>query len=656
MTRVRVAAAIGFVLLIGPNQLLNAQDEEEVRPAALPEQGCTFKADPAAFLNAQSRAHEAINRRLKEFPRVASARKTAETPQAPLAHRNFVDDFILGKLEQQNIQPARISSDEEFVRRVYLDIIGRIPSAQTVKDFVANTDARKRDSLIEALLLAPEFNDKWAVWFQDLVGMTDEPSTGLRRPRVEGRNKFDFWIREKLSHNASMTSIVRAAITSTGNNYFIENAPVNFTVLGSVAMGPIQDSYDMMMVKSTTAFLGLGHYDCLTCHNGRGHLEQVSSWGTKTTRADAHRMAAHFARVRLAAVRGAVQYEHPLYNSTEVTDATTGTYDLNTTFGNRPNRTPYGTERNLTPEYRDRTKATGNWREAFADKLTSDPLFGVNFANRIWKEFFGVALVDPVDFLDPDRLDPANPPQAPWTLQPLNPELLQRLAKHFVENDTNLREFIKLLVSSSTYQLSSEYDGEWQPEYVPLFARHYPRRLWAEEVHDAIVQATGVLPQYSWPLINAQTVTRGTAANLLPKSDPVSWAMKVPDINEPRYLNGTQNNSATTFMNTFNRGNRDTARRASTGSILQQMSLMNDNAMVLSKIKMAVSPTLKELARIGANADLVDELWLTFLSRKPTQQERDKAVIHLLKATNRNAAIEDLAWVAINKVDFLFSY
>jgi hypothetical protein len=650
--RVELWVAIGFVLLLG-NPVFG-QDETEAVPIP-PDQGCTFKADPSEFLNAQSKAHEAIHRRLKDFGGAKVARRQAVAAPEPLPHRNFIDNHILGKLEQMNIQPARLSSDEEFIRRVYLDVIGRIPTASAVKDFVASADTNKRANLVNALILAPEFNDKWAVWFEDLVGMTELPSTGNRRPQVEGRNSFDAWIREKISHNLSMTSIVTTAITGTGNNYYSENGPANFAVLGSVAMGPIQDSYDMMTVKSTTAFLGLGHYDCLMCHSGRGHLDQLSSWATKTTRSDAHRMAAHFSRVRLTTVREAVQYEHPLYNSTEVQDAATGTYDLNTTFGNRPNRTPYGTERNLSPEYRDRTKATGNWRTAFAQKLTADPLFGINFANRLWKEFFGLALVDPVDTLDPDRLDPANPPAAPWTLQAANPELLQELARFFVENDTNLREYIKLLVLSTSYQLSSEYDGEWKAEYVPLFARHYPRRMWAEEVHDAIVQSTGVMPQYSWLLVNNQTVTRGTAANAMPKSDPVSWAMKMPDIIEPRYNNGTNNNGAVTFMNTFNRGNRDTARRASTGSILQQLSLMNDNTVVLQKIKMAASPTLKELAKISDNGALVDELWLTFLSRKPTEIERTKAVAHLQKGT-RNTAIEDLAWVAVNKVDFLFSY
>jgi hypothetical protein len=584
-------------------------------------------------------------------------RRSAATPAnaAPLERRNLIDFYILGKLEEVGVTPARLSTDEEFVRRVYLDITGRIPSANSLKEFIASTDPNKRDNLIDTLVSAPEFNDKWAVWIEDLLGITERLSTSGRAVQVEGRNAFDAWLREKMSHNWSMIDIAKAVVTGTGNNYQFENGPANLMVASSVGMGPIQDTYDMMLVKTTNAFLGLGHYDCLLCHNGRGHTDQLSSWATRTTRADAHRMAAHFSRVRLSGVPNTVQYQNPLYNSTNVTDAATGTYDLTTTFGNRPNRTPYGTERNLQPEYRDGARASGNWREAFANKVTSDPLFAINLTNRMWKEFFGLAMIDPVDALDPDRLDPNHPPKAPWTLQATHPDLLQALAEDFRRNGTSLRELIKVIAKSSAYQMSSRYDGEWKAQYVPLFARHYPRRLWAEEVHDAIVQASGVTPQYSYLLVNNQTVAQGTPANSLPKSEPTPWAMKMPDINEPRYLNSLTNGSAVTFMASFTRGNRDTTRRGGSGSILQQLSIMNDNTVVLSRLKMATSPGLRELAKITENAGLVDELWLTFISRLPTETERAKAVAHLGKG-NRNTAIEDLAWVAVNKMDFLFSY
>lgn len=630
---------------------LHAQNDSEELPP--PEQGCTFRSDPSKFLNAQRRTRDVVHQRTKNF---TTPRSAAGDAQETILRRNFIDEAIFGKLEAMKVPSARLTTDEEFVRRVYLDIIGRIPSSNDVKEFTANGAGDKRDRLIEALITSPEFNDKWSVWFEDLVGMTEIVSTAARHPRVEGRNAFDGWIREQLSHNRPMKEIAYKTLTGGGNNFFSENGPANFAILGSAAMGPIQDTFDMMLVKSTSSYLGLGHYDCLLCHSGRNHLEQLTVWGTRGTRLEAQRMAAHFGRTRLNnVVPQTGQYGHALYLSTDVVDLQAGTYDLNTSFGNRPNRTPIGSLRNLTPEYRDGTVASGNWRVAFADKLVNDPLFGVNFANRVWKEFFGMGLVDPVDTLDPDRLDPAKPPPEPWTLQATHPELLLKLGAFFVQNDTNLRELIKTIAQSSAYQLSSRYDAEWKVEYVPLFVRHYPRRMMAEEVHDAIVKATGVMPQLSHALVNNQTVPQGTPANSMPKSEPTSWAMKMPDINEPRYNNGTQNGSVMNFMNSFIRGNRDTARRSDSGSILQQLNLMNDNTVVLSKIKMANSPALKELAKLTDNGELVDELWLNFLSRKPTAAEREKAIAHLTKGS-RNTAIEDLAWVTINKVDFLFSY
>ncbi|MBC8166935.1 MAG: DUF1553 domain-containing protein, partial [Bryobacteraceae bacterium] len=220
-------------------------------------------------------------------------------------------------------------------------------------------------------------------------------------------------------------------------------------------------------------------------------------------------------------------------------------------------------------------------------------------------------------------------------------------ADSFMKDNTDLRSFIRTLVQSNAYQLSSEYEGEWKYEYLTMYARHYPRRLDAEEIHDAILQTTGVPQKYTWPVVNNQTVLQGTA---LQQSSPVESAMKLPDINEPR-----NNGAVNTFLQTFTRGNRDTAVRSQAGSILQQLSIMND-AFVLNRTKITASPALQSIAKIPENNALLDEMFLKFLARKPSDHERDKAVNYLAKAPVRNAAIEDLAWACINKLDFLFSY
>jgi hypothetical protein len=646
----------GFVFRVSASE----EDEPQSREA-----GCTFRADPAEFLQSQSRARSSVFERAAKLGRTNGRNYSVAAESIP--KRNFIDEEILGKLQSLGIPSAPRSSDQEFVRRIHFDLTGRLPSAEDVRTFIENTWPNKREELIEKLLYSPEFGDKWAVWFMDLVSMTEGLSTNARRPRIEGRNSFNLYIRESMSNLKPVRDIVMETITASGNNYYIENGPTNFAVLASAAMGPPQDTYDMMMYRTASAYLGLGHYDCLLCHDGRGHLTGISLWAQRTTRMSAQRMAAHFSRMRLNPIGGTAQYEHPLYNSTDVTDVNAGTYDLNVTFGNRPARCAPGAQplgracvssertipatMSLQPEYRDGSPGgNSNWRVAFAEKLLRDPMFGRNFANRLWKRFFNLGLVDPVDTLDPDRLDPKAPPPAPWTMQATHPELLEKLAQFFIENNTDIRAFIRLLVQSSAYQLSSEYSGPWKLEYVTLFARHYPRRLDAEEIHDAIVKASGMNTEYTWPRVNAETVPRGSA---LPQSEPVKWAMQLPDVNEPR------NNAAVRdFMAAFQRGNRDTVARSQQGSMLQQLYLMNDR-LVTDRIKIVNSPVLQSIARLGTSEAAVDELFLTFLSRLPSQQERDTAVKYLAQSRNnaeRNTLLEDLAWVCINKIEFLYSY
>jgi len=612
-----------------------AEDVPKITSAA----DCTFQVDPDRFLASQGRVRREVNERAMKMNAVfARAIPAAALDAESIPQRNFVDQEIFGKLIKAKVPSAQLSTDAEFLRRIYLDLTGRIPSSDDVRAFLADATPDKRDAVIDKLLYSREFGDRWTMWMGDLLQNTATLNSTNFNRQIQGRNAFFDYIRDAVYNQKSFKTIATEVITATGNNYDIPTAASNFPMAGSTAMGPIQDTYDNMLVKSAGTFLGLTYYDCLLCHNGRGHLDDINLWAANTTRADAESMAAFFSRVRFTRNPETVTTAY-MYNSYAVTDATTGTYDLNTTFGNRPNRIKIGNVVNLTPTYR----ATGaapkdaNWRAAFAQNLVADRMFARNIVNRLWKQMFNLGLVDPVDTLDPARLDPSNPPPAPWTLQATHPELLEKLADEFVRQDYQLRPLLKILVESSAYQLSSRYEGDWTPEYIPLFARHYPRRIEGEEVHDAIVQGTQVFPSYTvqyW-------------------ADRPAWAMQLPEPLEPR-SDGTANN----FMNTFLRGNRDNIQRSQAGSVQQQLYLMND-AFVSNRVKVAASPKLKALAAITNNSDLIDETFLTFLSRYPTDYERSKALPFLLKANTtalRNNAVEDLAWTCINKVDFLFSY
>ncbi|MBI4877517.1 MAG: DUF1553 domain-containing protein [Acidobacteria bacterium] len=555
-----------------------------------------------------------------------------------LPRRNFVDLEIFDKMAAQNVLPARLSGDEEFLRRITLDLTGRIPAPAEIREFLADASPNKRDRWIDRRIDAPEFTDKWTLWLGDLLQNTASSSNVSRQ--IEGRNAFHNWIRGSIAEDKPLWQIAYEAVTGEGVNYAPASGAANYPLVAIAPGGPSQDACDQMLVRSASAFLGLSHYDCLLCHNGRGHLDGISLWGAGTTRLEAQRMAAFFARLRFTRQSNTALEN---YNSYLVWDAPAGTYDLNTNFGNRPNRVAPSVQGrplvNLTPEYRGTgaTPRPENWRASFAEFMLNDPMFARNLANRIWKQMFNLGLAEPVDALDPARLDPDHPPPAPWTLQATHPRLLERLARELKDRNFSLRALVRMLAQSSAYQLSSRYDAEWKLEYVPLFARHYARRLEGEEVHDAIVKATGVMPKYTvqdWPVA-------------------VEWALLLPEPAEPR-----SNGAALGFLNSFLRGNRDNLPRAQSGSILQQLYLMND-AFVTTRVKKAASPGLQAVSGIAGNEAAVNELFLLFLSRRPNDYERQRAVAHLDRAATaaaRDAAIEDLAWVCINKVDFLFSY
>jgi len=592
---------------------------------------CTFRAEPDRFLAAEARAHHRIQERLMSFAPEGPAR-TADSRDVP--RRNYIDHAIFGKLVEKNVRSANLAGDYEFVRRVHLDLTGRIPSAEAVRSFVADTNPNKRDRLIDSLLYSPEFSHRWTMWLGDLL--QNAAANSFQSLQINGRNQYHAWMLKSLDNpDRSLKDMVWEALVGKGNNYDEASAPVNWNVRSRTPGGPAQDSYDTAFNRAATQFLGVGHYDCILCHNGRGHLESLSLWGKDAARTEAQGMAAFFARMRFTYVTN--DQTNYYFNSYSIADAATGNYDLNTTFGNRPNRTAIGSTRAIPPTYRlGQTPKGSDWRAEFATFLVEDPMFARNLANRIWKQLFNMALAEPVDQLDPARMDPKNPPPPGWSLQASHPELLERLAENLTGVNFNLREFVRVLVSSSAYQLSSRYDESWKIDFVPLFARHYPRRLEGEEIHDAIQVGTEVLANYT---------VQGWM-------DTAKWATHLPEPVEPR-----SNGAALNFMNSFFRGNRDTTDRQQLGSILQQLNLMNDN-VVRSRIRVAASPALRRVGAIADYGAAVDELFFMFLSRPATSAERASAIRYFETrgAANRNASTEDLAWALINRAEFILSY
>ena len=269
--------------------------------------------------------------------------------------------------------------------------------------------------------------------------------------------------------------------------------------------------------------------------------------------------------------------------------------------------------------------------------ITSNPQFARATVNYIWTELMGVGIVDPPYDFDLARQDPNKPPPRPWAVQPTHPELLDALAKDFVAHHYDLRYVIKLIAKSSTYQLSAVFDGSWKPEYARYLARHFVRRLSAEELFDAISESTQVFPEIK---IAKTNVT-------------VKYVMQT---RSPEDLVGIELAEIGRFVDSFGQGNRSHGLKMLQGNGVQASFLLNSK-VVKDRIKARPGSRLYGLLSRNpplTNEQMVEELFLAVLSRYPAPQEKQVAVARLEKY--RDAGAEDLLWALLNNLEFMFNH
>jgi hypothetical protein len=555
-----------------------------------------------------------------------------------------LDEILFTAMRTNGITPVGPCTDQEFIRRVTLDLTGRIPTVSELTAFLGDSSPNKREALVERLLASPAWVDKWTMYFGDLLGNAARTAQVNRFP--SGRNAFYNWIKTSLQQNKPYDQMARELLAATGQNSY-EQGELNFLVGGFMGGGPPQDTYDRQAAEAATVFLGIAHMDCLLCHDGRGHLDSLSVWGRSATRFQAWGLAGFFARTQLTRVPVTQGQPNPYYWSVLDNFGRARTdYTLNTTTGNRPERQPRPTQpRTVAPVYpfSGRGPNPGEpYRTALAREITSDFQFARAAVNYIWKQFFGITFVEPPDQFDPARLDPNNPPPEPWTIQPSNPQALQKLAQDFVNSRYNLKSLMRQIVNSRVYQLSSRVEGVWNSTWDRYYARHLVRRLDAEEIHDSLVIASGVTASY-----NIQGI--GT----------VNWAMQFPETaNMPAAnRNNTGLGAVTAFLDSFIRGDRDDVERSRETALPQALDLMNDN-FVLTRARAGTRNSLLANSLSQPDDQLVTTLWLNVLSRNPTDAERAIALERLRSggAAQRTRNAENLLWALYNKIDFIFNY
>jgi hypothetical protein len=221
-------------------------------------------------------------------------------------------------------------------------------------------------------------------------------------------------------------------------------------------------------------------------------------------------------------------------------------------------------------------------------------------------------------------------------MQPSHPELLDALAKDFVTNHYSLRHIIRVITKSSAYQLSSHFPGEWKPTYASYFARHFVRRLPAEQLYDAIAQST-------------DTFVPITIAG---SGEKVQYVMQT---HCPLDLFDKELEEVTSLLSTFGQSNRDQGEKSLTGSMMQTSSLLNSR-LIKERVradKGRLATLLKGEVPLS-NEAIVDELFLATLSRFPSAPEKQIGVAQIQQY--REAGAEDLLWSLLNKTEFLFNH
>lgn len=372
------------------------------------------------------------------FPGTIDAAVYARAPRA-----NFIDDLVLAKLAELNIEPSPLSSDAEFMRRAFLDAAGILPTPDEVRAFLADRAPDKRVKLVDALLARPEFVDYWSYKWSDLllVSSRNLPSNAMW--------SYYNWIRRNVEANTPWDRMAREILTASGNT--LSNGAANYFVLHK---NPVAITENVSMT-----FMGFS-ITCARCHN-----HPLEKW----TQKDYYQMANLFSRVAIK--NGADRGDIIVYPSR--------TGDINHPRLNVP----------LAPRPLDGPamplEAPGDRREAFVTWLVSpeNPFFARSLVNRVWKNFMGRGLVEAVD----DIRD-ANPPS--------NAALFEALTRDFVARRFDVKQLARTIMTSTTYQLSSAPAGKNASD-LKYHSHYIARRLPAEVILDAISQVTGVGEDFS---------------------------------------------------------------------------------------------------------------------------------------------------------------
>ncbi|REJ86963.1 MAG: DUF1553 domain-containing protein [Planctomycetota bacterium] len=492
-------------------------------------------------------------------------------PEVP--EHNFIDTHVFNKLKKLRIAPSELASDAVFLRRVMLDLCGRLPTADEHRSFVADESSTKRAALIDELLESPEFHDLWVMKWSELLQMRTGPKITKK-----ALMRYYNWLRDQIEGDVPVDRMVYELVAASGGTF--AHAPTNF----------YQSEPEIAKTAENTAQLFLGiRLQCAQCHN---HV--FDRW----TMDDYYGYAAFFARV------GRKPGEDP--RETVIFNRPAGEMKHPVDKRKMPPRFLGGELADIGEE--DRRVVLARWMTA-----AENPYFARHMANLVWAHFFGQGIVEPVD-----DVRVSNPP--------VNPELLDALAARFVEHDFRLKELVRDICNSRTYQLSA-LPNETNATDEHNFARAKLRRLPAAVMLDVINQVTETTSKF-------KDVEEG------------GRAVEIPDGATTNY-----------FLVTFGRSARETVCTCETRrepNLSQALHLIN-GATVHHKIRQG-KVVRRMLEDNKSPAEVAEALYVRCLGRAPTERERTAIDDELAAADKPREVLHDVFWALLNSQEFLFNH
>jgi len=505
--------------------------------------------------------------------------------------KNFIDELVFKKLKTVGMPPSALCDDATFIRRVTIDIAGRLPTPEETQHFLAGTNTARRDKLIDTLLDSPDYADyfanKWSALFRN------KRSDGNQ---TRGTYAFHAWMRDSLAENKPFDQLVREIIAATGD--IGENPPVAWYRQVKEPTTQLEDTAQLLLGQ---------RLQCAQCHH-----HPYEKWSQN----DYYSFAAFFSRVGRKG--GSQLGEEVIFHRRGMAEATNKKTKLAVKPAGLGAPAP-----KLSPD--------DDPRQALADWMTSkeNRYFAKSLANRYWKHFLNRGLVEPED-----DMRETNPPT--------NPELLEALAKSFVDSSFDLKQLVRTICRSQTYQLSAlpnQFNGVDKQHY----SRYYPKRLTAEVLFDAVNQVTK--SEHKW-----DGLPPGTRAVCLPDNSF---------------------NASAYFLQVFGRPESASAcecERSQDASLAQSLHLLNskDIQAKIADDKARASLLAADTAR--TDEEKVTELYRWTFSRDPRSEELQTAKTHLEKGSGKSSdekgnpvngrrqAYEDIVWALLNTKEFLFNH